>query len=507
MRKIREILRLKWACGLSARQVARSCGVARSSVADCLRRAEAVGLSWPLPESLDDAALERQLYPQPGSPVSPERVPPDWSHVHRELKRQGVTLFLLWQEYKAQYPQGYQYSRFCDLYRRWAGRLERSMRQEHRAGEKLFVDYAGQTVAVVDRETGLVRQAQVFVAVLGASNYTYAEATWSQAQADWLSSHCRALAFLGGVPEAVVPDNLKSAVRSPHRYEPDLNPSYQDWAQHYGVAVLPARVRRPRDKAKVEQGVLLVERWILARLRHQSFFSLISLNQAIRELVGDLNDRPFRKLPGCRRQWFEQLERPALRPLPSQPYQYAEWRRARVNIDYHLEVEGHYYSVPHALVRQALDVRLTACTVECFHRGQRVASHVRSQQRGRHTTVSAHMPEAHRQQVEWAPERFIRWAQQTGPATAQVVTHLLASRRHPQQGFRACLGVMRLGRDFGAQRLEAACRRALALNTCRYKSLESILKNGLDRQPLPEPPSAPASPQVHDNLRGPHYYH
>lgn len=507
MRKIRDILRLSWACGLSARQVAASCGIARSSVAECLRRAQAAGLSWPLPEELDDALLLRRLYAPPPRLSETERAPPDWPHVHRELKRKGVTLFLLWQEYKEVHPEGYQYSRFCELYRQWSGRLDRSMRQTHRAGEKLFVDYAGQTVAVVERHSGLVRQAQVFVAVLGASNYTYAEATWSQELAQWLGSHVRALAFLGGVPELVVPDNLKSGVRSPHRYEPDINPSYQDWAQHYGTAVLPARVRRPRDKAKVEQGVLLVERWILARLRHQQFFSLEALNRAIGKLLEHLNARSFRKLPGCRRTLFEQLDRPALRPLPAQPYQYAEWRRVRVNIDYHVEVEGHYYSVPHALVRQALEVRLSAATVECFHAGQRVASHARSALRGRHTTVSAHMPPAHRHQAEWTPQRLIRWAAQTGPATAAVVEQLLASRAHPQQGFRACLGVLRLGNDYGPERLEAACRRALALRTCRYKSLESILKNGLDRRPLPEPDASSAAAQDHPNLRGPDYYH
>lgn len=507
MRKIRDILRLSWACGLSARQVAASCGIARSSVAECLRRAQAAGLSWPLPEELDEALLQRRLYAPPPRLAESERATPDWPHVHRELKRKGVTLFLLWQEYKEVHPEGYQYSRFCELYRQWSGRLDRSMRQTHRAGEKLFVDYAGQTVAVVERHSGLVRQAQVFVAVLGASNYTYAEATWSQELAQWLGPHVRALAFLGGVPELVVPDNLKSGVRSPHRYEPDINPSYQDWAQHYGTAVLPARVRRPRDKAKVEQGVLLVERWILARLRHQQFFSLEALNRAIGELLEHLNARPFRKLPGCRRTLFEQLDRPALRPLPAQPYQYAEWRRVRVNIDYHVEVEGHYYSVPHALVRQALEVRLSAATVECFHAGQRVASHARSALRGHHTTVSAHMPPAHRHQAEWTPQRLIRWAAQTGPATAAVVEQLLASRAHPQQGFRACLGVLRLGNDYGPERLEAACRRALALRTCRYKSLESILKNGLDRRPLPEPDAAGAAAQDHPNLRGPDYYH
>lgn len=509
MRKIHDILRLKWACSLSDRQIARSCGVARSTVAEGLRRAAAAGLTWPLPPDLDEATLERRLYPSPAV-ADATRSTPDWVAVHRDLKRKGVTLFLLWQEYKEQHPAGYQYSRFCDLYRAWAGTLDRVMRQEHRAGDKLFVDYAGQTVPVVDRHSGELRPAQVFVAVLGASNYTFAEATWSQALPDWLGSHGRAFAFLGGVPAAVVPDNLKSAVRQPQRYEPDLNPSYQDLARHYGVVVLPARVRKPRDKAKVEQGVLVVERWILARLRHRTFFSLAELNQAIAALLPALNERPFKKLPGCRREWFERLDRPALRPLPAVPYQYAEWKRARVHIDYHIEVERHYYSVPHPLVRHEVDVRLTATTVECFHRGQRVASHVRSTVPGRHTTVAAHLPEAHRHHAEWTPERLIAWADQTGPATAAAVATILAGRRHPEQGFRACLGVLRLGQQYGADRLEAACRRAVALRACRYQSIASILKTGLDQRPVPEPEPLTAHPvpdPVHAHVRGPDYYH
>jgi transposase len=506
MRKIKEVLRLKWEGRLSNRQIARSCAIARPTVAEYLRRAEAAGLSWPLPVELDEGRLERLLFPSPSSVSAEQRPVPDWAGVHQELKRKGVTLFLLWQEYKAAHPQGHQYSWFCEQYRAWADKIDLVMRQEHRAGEKLFVDYAGQTVPVQDPVSGSIRQAQIFVAVLGASSYTYAEATWTQGLADWIGSHVRALSFFGGVPEIIVPDNLKSGITQAHRYEPELNPTYQEMAAHYGVAVVPARVRKPRDKAKVESGVLLVERWVLARLRHHTFFSLAELNTAIRELLADLNCRPFKKLPGSRQHLFDSLERPALRPLPALPYEYAEWKKARVNIDYHVEVEGHYYSVPYQLVRQQLDVRLTANCVECFYKGQRVSSHRRSSLKGRHTTLTEHMPKAHQHYLDWTPERLVRWAQTTGPATAQVVATILASRPHPQQGFRSCLGIMRLGKTYGADRLEATCQRALALEACAYKSLESILKNGLDRHPLP---ARQVSPPVihHPNIRGPEYYH
>jgi transposase len=506
MRKIKEVLRLKWAQGLSNRQIAKTCGIARPTVGEYLRRATEAGLAWPLPPDLDEAALERQLFPPPPSLPAQARGVPDWALVHQELKRKGVTLFLLWQEYRETHPEGYQYSWFCDHYRAWQGKLDVVMRQDHRAGEKLFVDYAGQTMPVVDRGTGEIREAEIFVAVLGASNYTYAEATWTQGLPDWIGSHRRAFAFLGGVPELVVPDNLRAGVSKAHRYEPDLNPTYQDMASHYGVAVLPARVRRPRDKAKVEAGVLLIERWILAALRRRTFFSLAELNAAIAGLLEKLNARPFKKLPGCRRAHFEALDRPALNPLPAAPYEYAEWKKARVHIDYHVAVEGHYYSVPHALIKRQLDVRITQNTLECFYRGNRVASHRRSQQKGRHTTVPAHMPESHRQAGEWTPQRLSNWAAKTGPATEKLITTVLTSRKHPQQAYRSCLGILRLGKAYGDVRLEAACRRALILGSHSYKSIESILKHRLDDKPLAEQQEL-ALPEDHDNIRGPSYYH
>ena len=507
MRKIREILRLRWDCRLANRQIARSCGIARSTVGEYVRRAEAAGLSWPLPEHLTEAGIEQMLFPLPPAIPAAERPVPQWSEVRQELaSKKSVTLGLLWEEYKEQHPQGYQYSRFCELYREWTGKLHLWMRQEHRAGEKTFVDYCGQTVPVYDTTAGAVREAQVFVAVLGASNYAYAEATWTQSLPDWIGSHVRAFAYFGGVTELVVHDNLKSGVTRPCRYEPESNHAYLDLITHYGVAALPGRVRSPRDQAKVEAGVQLIQRWILARLRHRKFFGLAELNTEIRRLLEDLNRRPFKKLPGSRRSQYEALDRPALKPLPAEPYTYADWLKATVHLDYHVDVERHHYSVPYQLYDKVVDVRLTERTVECFYKGQRVASHRRSQEPHRHTTVAEHMPPAHRHYAEWTPERLAHWARQSGALTMQAVEAIMGSRLHPQQGFRACMGVMRLGKLYGAERLEAACGRALRLTAVSYRSINSILKSGLDRQSAPMSPPAVASIS-HENIRGSQYYH
>ena len=504
MRKIREVLRLKWECGLKNRAIARSCSISHSTVSEYLQRAKAAGLSWPLPADLDEDALFRLLFPTASHPSSKIIPCPDWSLIHTELRRKSVTLRLLWVEYREAHADGYEYSQFCELYRRWAKRLKPSMRLSHKGGEKLFVDYAGQTVPVVDPHTGEVRQAQIFVAVLGASSYTYAEAHWSQDLVNWTGAHVRAFAFIGGVPEIVVPDNLKAGVKHPCRYEPDLNPTYQDLAQHYGTAVIPARPRKAKDKAKVEVGVQVVERWILARLRNRTFFSLADLNQAIRELLDELNTRLMKHLGRSRRELFEALDRPALKPLPEQPYEFAIWKTARVNIDYHVEFEHHYYSVPHTLIHEEVYVRATEGTIEIFFNNQRIASHRRSNALGRHTTLSEHMPPAHQKYQEWSPDRFTRWAQTIGPHTTQLVQALLTSRKHPQQAYRSCLGLLRLASRYGEERLEAACCRALPAGIHSYKGVKNILDAKLD-QVEPEEP-APVVPPSHENIRGQTYY-
>ncbi len=505
MRKTREILRLRWGVGLAGRQVARSCNVSPSTVYKVMGRAKLAGLSWPLPDDLDDAALDALLYPRPSR--SRSRVAPDFPAMYRELKQKGVTLQLLWCEYRERYPtDGYGYTQFCEKYRRWRKELSVTMRQSHRAGEKLFVDYAGHTIDVTDPETGELTAHQVFVAVLGASNYTYVELHEAQNVRSWVGGHARAFEYFGGVTEVTVPDNLKAGVTKPCFYDPDINPTYQEMAEHYGTVVLPARVRKPRDKAKAENAVQQVERWVLAPLRKQTFHNVGELRRAIAERREWLNHRPLSKLDGTRRSLFEELDKPALKPLPAARFAPSEWKpNVGVNIDYHVEFERHYYSVPYTLARGRVDVRATATTVECFHKGRRVASHLRSYQRGRHTTKPEHMPSSHRRHAEWSPSRMISWATTIGPSAAQLVETILESRPHPEQGYRACLGVIRLGKKYGNDRLEAACARACAIRSHSYRSVESILKAGLDRRALAPP--APEQPPVHhDNIRGAETY-
>ncbi len=506
MRKIREVFRLKFDCDLSNRKIAKSCHIARSTVAEYLFRFEQASLGWPLPQDMDDTELEQLLYPPPPAPFVGIRPLPDCNYIHTELRKKGVTLSLLWQEYKEQNPHGYQYSQFCHLYRKWAAKIDPVMRQEHRAGEKMFVDYAGQTVPVYDLRTNKMCEAQIFVAVLGASNYTYAEAAWTQSLTDWIGSHSRAFAFFGGVTNLVVPDNLKSGISKACFYEPDINPTYLDMANHYGTAVIPARVRKPKDKAKVEVAVQVVERWILARLRNRQFFSLQKLNQAIAKLLEDLNNKPFQKLPGSRKSVFKSLDRPSLNPLPSQPYQFAEWKIATVNVDYHIEAKGHYYSVPHTLIKKRIDVRITNNTIECFYKSKRIASHICSHHKGRHTTIKEHMPKSHQKWVQWTPQRLIRWAAKIGPHTKSLIENVLSSRAHPQQGFRSCLGILRLAKSYGDNRLEAACHRAVAISGTSYRSVASILKHNLDQKPLPDQ-STKTQTIEHINIRGARYYH
>ncbi len=508
MRKITEALRLLHECNRSHREIAAAIGSSPTTVGNYLRRAQQAGITYPLPEGMTDDEINARLFP-PLPPPDIIRSEPDWACVHRELRKKSVTLDLLWQEYKADHPDGYRYSWFCKQYRTWVGKLSVTMRQTHTPGEKLFVDYAGQTIPIIDGLGGEIRQAQLFVAVLGASNYTYVEATWTQTMPDWIGSHVRTFEFLRGVPELVVPDNLKSGVKHPSYYDPEINPTYRDLAAHYGVAILPARVRKPRDKAKVEGGVLVAERWILARLRNQRFFSLDEANRAITELLHGLNRRAFKKLPGCRHSVFIELDQPALKHLSQDRYQYAEWKTVRAGIDYHVEVKEHYYSVPYRFAKLELDARYTAVTVEVFHRGKRISAHARSFVKGKHTTLPPHMPPEHQAVAGWDANRLLSWAQGIGPHAEATVQHMLNSRRHPQQNYRACMGVLQLSKSFGNPRVEAACARALKINAANYRSINSILKNGLDRQDTTANSSSAQSslPLTHPNVRGSDYFH
>ncbi len=509
MRQIRQALRLHLEAGLSYAQIARAVGIGKGTVGKFILLARAAGVDWTVAQTLTDEALEARLY-RPAVPRSSRQLEPDYAWIHQELKRPGVTLQLLWEEYQRQHREdgqsAYKYTSFCVKYRAWAAALKRSMRQIHVAGERLFVDYAGQTVPVIDATSGEIRRAQIFVAVLGASNYTYARATATQNAADWVGSIIQALEFIGGVPRLIVPDQTRALIARPDRYEPAVNRLVEEFSDHYDVAVLPARPAHPRDKPKVEVGVQVVERWILARLRNRRFFSLAELNAAVGELLSELNQRPFKKLPGCRASAFDALDRPVLRPLPAARMPIARFKRARVNIDYHVELDGHYYSVPHRLVRSQVELRITGTTVEIFAGSQRVAVHAYSSRRGAHTTIAEHMPASHRAHREWTPQRLIQWGERIGAATAAVVRWQMEHRPHPEQGYRACLGLQRLARQFGEPRLEAACARALSIRSPTYRSVASILASALDRQQTPTAPAQAALP-LHENVRGPDYYH
>lgn len=504
MRHILEILRLKHHCHLSVRDIARSCGLPTSTVGDYLKRAQAAQLSWPLPEHITQEQLHHQLLECPAAALPLSKPLPEWPRIHQELRRNGVTLQLLWQEHRQVHPEGYGYSRFCELYARWAKTLDPVLRQRHVPGEKLFVDWAGQTVPIHNPTDGSITEGHLFVAVLGASNKVFVEAFPNEQLDNWIAGHCRAYSFYGGVTKVTVPDNPRTAVTQPCRYEPRLHRSYQEMAEHYGTVILPARPKKPRDKAKVETAVQIAERQILAALRDQRFFSIGELNQAIAPRLARINTQPFQKLEGSREQYFQQIEKSQLLPLPEHPFTLATWLEATVNIDYHVAVEKHFYSVPYELVHQTLDVRLTATTVELFRAGKRVAAHPRSYQTGLFTTLEEHRPKSHQKHLEWTPGRLINWAQTVGPNCARVVEQILKDRPHPEQGYRSCLGIMRLGKAFGRQRVEAACVRVLHFGTCSYTSIQSILKNNLDTQALEQ--ELPLASPTHANLRGSPYY-
>jgi transposase len=505
MRQLRQILRLKYEKGLSHRAIARACSVGLGTIVDYLRRAEKAELSWSQLAELDDAALDATLFPKAPAAGTPRPLP-DFAYLHQELRKAGVTLQLLWHEYIEAHPSGYHYTQFCVRYRQWRKKLNPSMRQVHRAGEKQFVDYSGKKPHIVDRSSGEVVPVDLFVGVLGASNYTYAEVTPSQELPYWIGSHIRMLEYFGGGAEIWIPDNLKSGVTKACNYEPLINQTYEECAQHYGAVVIPARSGKPKDKAKVEAGVLMAQRWILAVLRNLTCFSIVEMNRAIWEKLDALNDRPMKQLGVSRRELFERIERPALIRLPAERYELAEWVSCRVNIDYHVAVAHNFYSVPYQLVHEEVEARYTHTTVEVLFKGKRVASHRRLRGKGNASTRSEHMPAAHRAHAEWSPSRLIRWAEETGPTTGRVVAQILSAFPHPEQGYRSCLGIIRLSRSYGAERVEAACRRAEHLGSCRYRTVKNILDTGMDRQPLEDQQLVTSSVPTHDNIRGAEYY-
>jgi transposase len=510
MRKLKEVLRLRYELKLGYQQIGRSCSIGVSTVHKYLKRAEAAGLSWPLPEDWDEARVEGLVFPRREPSIAehnPARTRPDFAAIHEQLRsHKYVTLQLLWEEYRQANADGYGYSRFCELYQRWRSKLDVVLRQEHKAGEKMFVDWAGATIPVYDRHTGIAWPAPLFVATLGASSYTFAECTRDQQMESWLRMHVRAFEYFHGIPSLAVPDNAKTGVSKAHRYDPDLNPTYYNFALHCGFGIVPARPYKPGDKAKVENAVQVAERWIVAALRHRKFFSLEELNEAIRELLTKLNHRPFRKKDGTRASVWEAIDKPALKPLPMEPFDLSEWSRARVNIDYHVMFDSNLYSVPYNLVQELVEIRSTPTTVEILHKGTRVASPLRSRGRGQAMTNEEHRPKSHRAHLEWTPSRMVHWAETIGPHTARLFERIMNDKPHPEMGYRGCLGIIRLAQKYSAQRVEAAAERALLTGACRYKSVESILKNSLDRVPLASSAPPPSSTPPHDNIRGSEYF-
>lgn len=508
MRKFREILKLKYEQGFTNRTIGKSVGISASTVSTYISRAKLAGVTWPLPADMDDNKLSTLLFPSAPKDTNDKRPEPDVTWIHRELRRKGVTLLLLWHEYRSQYPNGYGYSIFCEIYRNFKDKLNPSMRITHVAGDKTFVDYSGLTMPWVDKETGEIQQAQIFVAVLGASNYTYVEAAESQSLRHWIGANIRAFEFFGGVTITLVPDNLRSGVTKSHIYDPDINATYQEMANHYNVAIVPARARAPKDKAKVEVGVQGIQRWILAPLRDCTFFSIDEINAAIEPLLKAYNEKEFQALIGSRLSQYLTLDKPALKPLPMQRYKFAAWKKVKSGIDYHVSISKHHYSIPHYYLKESIDVRITDTTIECFLNNKRIALHKRAFTPG-HTTLIEHMPKAHKDFVQWTPERLQNWASKIGPNTATLINEVIGLYKIPQQGFRSCLGILRMSKRYSEERLELASIRALHLGSFRYKTIESILKNNLDKEPLPLPTSKSAAKHNihHENVRGANYYH
>jgi len=501
VRKIKEILRLKYEAGLSNREIGRACRVSCSTISEYTRRARQAGLSWPLPESLSEEELYRSLFLEVKR-ANVGRPMPDWEIVQQELHKKGVTLRLLWQEFSEQHPDGYRYTQYCEHYRQWSGSHNPSMHREHKGGEEMEVDYVGPTLPITNPETGEITQAVIFVATLPASKRLYAEVQPDQGLSSWINGHIRAFEFFGGVPRIVRLDNLRSGVKSPTYYEPDLNPTYQELAEYYRVAVIPARVRRPKEKASVENGVQNVERWVLAPLRKRTFFSIAEANRAVKKQLEILNQREMKMVGKSRDQLFEELDQAALRPLPEKPYEFAIWKKVRVNIDYHVVFEKNYYSVPYPLIHEEVDLRVTERMVEIFHKGEQVAIHLRKRQAGQYSTRSEHMPSNHRFVAEVNTEHLLEWAARIGPQTKKWASALFQSRPYPEQAYRTCLGVLNLARKYGTEQTDRACQISLEAHLLSYRDV----KAELDRQTRLLTPSQPTALPVHENIRGDTYY-
>lgn len=512
MRKLKEVLRLKLECKLSNRAIANSVNISASTVSYYVRALEASHLSWPLPSGLSDQELIALLEPhchQLKQKSYSQKQSPCFEEICKELKHKGVTLQILWQEYKARHQEkAYSYAEYCRQYRCWAKKLKPSMRQRHVAGEKCFVDYAGPSLDIYNPTTGEISKAKVFVATLGASNFTYVEATLTRSIPDWLGSHTRMLEYFGGVPKLIIPDNEKAGVSRASYYDPEKNPQYTAWANHYGTTILPARPGKPKDKAKVEAAVKYVEQAILAKLRHQKFFSIDQLNQAISKLLKVLNNTPFQKLPGTRESLFNEVEKSSLAPLPRHRYEYVEFKRVKVGLDYHICVDTHYYSVPYQHIHHTVEYRLSSNQLEVYYDGLRIASHLRQYKPGEKSTQNEHMPEAHRAHAQWTPDTFLQWAKAIGCAPAEIAAKLIKRQPHPECCYKIFLGCRNLVKLYGKTRFAASCRYALAGEAISYHSLKAILENKLEQEDITIiKDEADYTPSTHTNIRGADYYH
>lgn len=504
MRKIKEVLRLKYALNKSQREIKQSCGIGKTTIQEYLRRAKAAGLTWPLPDDLNETALEAKLFPGYLKSAISKTPEISFQHVFEELKRPNVTISLLWEEYKQSNPGGYQYSWFSEKVRKYCGSVNYSMKQEHKAGEKTFVDF-GSCLEIVDRLTGKMIPTHIFVSVWGASKKLYAEAVFSQDLESWIKVNNNAFWYFGCCSRGIVCDNLKSAVIKADRYEPVINRTYEEFAEHYNSSILPARANKPKDKPLAENGVKLAKRWILARLRNRIFMSLHELNTAIWALLSLFNSKVMKKLGKSRDDLFLSLDKPNALPLPEKPYEYAEWKKATVNINYHVSFKKHDYSVPYTMIHKGVELKATKELLEVYFKGSRICSHRISRVKNGYTTVKEHMPPSHQKYLEWTPERILSWADRTGSHVSILLSQIMAARRHPEQAYKSCLGILRLKERFPLERINAACQRAVVFQTLSYKGVKNILLNGLDERP-PVTVTVSRAPQDHSNIRGAKYF-
>jgi len=512
MTKYREILRIH-SLGINQTGIAESCGCARKTVRNVLNRAKELDIAWPLKADITDADLERQFFPDKSVPSTPRRHP-DYEYINKEMMRSGVTLKLLWNEYceecRQSNEQPLMYSQFCFHYQKHTEKKRATMHIKRKPGDQIEVDWAGKSAAVVDSDTGEIIPAYIFVGVLSYSMYAYVEAFFSMDMESWITAHVHMYRFFGGVTRMLIPDNLRTGVDRSDWYTPKINKTYHEMAEHYDTAVIPARVKRPKDKAGVEGTVGNITTWITAALRNQKFFTLQELNREIRIRLDAFNKKPFQKKEGSRYSVYLADEKPFLAQLPTTPYELAQWKQATVQFNYHISVDKMQYSVPYEYIRQKVDVRITRNVIEVFFNNNRICSHVRLYgQPGQYSTIEAHMPEDHQKYLKWDGNRFIEWARKIGTGTTITIKSILASYKVEQQGYKSCMGLLKLADKYSVERLEAACRKALSYTPHpSYKSIKNILATSQDKVLVPSTQDKPEKTDSDDYgfTRGADYY-